>query len=137
MGASLTSNNTGRGLMAINLTGVTGTGNGGIGAVLNPEGVDVLITRCFLYVGTASTGAANLSCGVGATATTPTSDIISALAVNGVTGNYYNGQAQQVTAKTQVSAPATWSASKYIVFTGSADTTGFVGTLFVEYVRTA
>ena len=130
-------NSIGKGLMSIALTGVTATSNGGIGAVINQEGVDVLITRCFLHVGTASTGAANLSCGIGATATTSSTDIISGLAVNGVSGNYYNGQAQQVTAKTQVSAPATWSAGKYIVFTGSADTTGLVGTLFVEYLRTA
>jgi hypothetical protein len=126
---------TGLGKMAINITGVAATTDGAIGAVLNPEGVDVLITRCILYVGTQSTGAANLSCGVAATATTAASDIINALAVGGATGKYYNGQAVQVTAKTEVSAPAVWSAGKYINFTGSASTAGLVGTLYVEYVR--
>ena len=137
MAASLSSN-VGRGLMAIDITGVVGTGNGGIGAVANPEGVDVMITRAFLYVKTASTGAATLTTGVAASATGAASDIISALAVNGaIAGKYYNGQAQQVTAKTEVTAPTLWTAAKFINFTGSADTTGLVATLFVEYIRTA
>lgn len=127
--------NTGRGWMAIDITGVTATTDGAIGAVKNPEGVNVLITRSILYVATQSTGAANLSCGVAATATTATTDIINALAVGGATGKYYNGQAVQVTAKTEVSAPAVWTAGTYINFTGSASTAGLVGTLFVEYLR--
>ena len=135
MAASVSS--TGRGLMAIDITGVVATTDGAIGAVKNPEGVDVLITRCILYVKTQSTGAANLSCGVAATATTATTDIINALAVGGATGKYYNGQAVQVTAKTEVSAPAVWSSTSYINFTGSATTAGLVATLFVEYLRTA
>lgn len=131
-------NSTGKGMLAIDITGVTGTGNGAIGAIANPEGVDVMVTRCFLYVKTASTGAANLTCGVAATAGGAASDIISALAVNGaIAGKYYNGQAQQVTAKTEVTAPTLWTAAKFINFTGSADTTGLVATLFVEYLRIA
>jgi hypothetical protein len=133
MAASISS--TGRGWMAIDITGVVATTDGAIGAVLNPEGVDVLVTRSILHVKTQSSGAANLSCGVAATATTSTTDIINALAVGGATGKYYNGQAVQVTAKTEVSAPAVWSAGKYINFTGSASTAGLVGTLFVEYLR--
>ena len=116
MSASL--DTVGRGMMAINIVGVAPTTDGAIGAVFNPEGVDVLITRCFLYVKTQSTGAANLSCGIAATPTTAASDIISALAVGGATGKYYNGQAQQVSAKTEVTAPAVWTAGKYINFTG-------------------
>jgi hypothetical protein len=133
MGASIS--NEGKGFMAIGITGVAGTTDGAIGAVLNPEGVDVLITRCILYVSSNSTGAANLSCGVAATATTATSDIINALAMGAAAGKYYNGQALQVTAKTEVSAPAVWSAGKYINFTGSASTVGLVATLYVEYLR--
>jgi hypothetical protein len=69
--------------MAIDITGVLATTDGAIGAVKNPEGVGVLITRSVLYVGTQSTGAANLSCGVAATATTAATDIINAIAVGG------------------------------------------------------
>lgn len=133
MGATL--NNEGKGVMSIAITGVVPTTDGAIGAVLNPEGVDILITRCILYVKTNSIGAANLSCGVAATPTTATTDIINALAMAAAAGKYYNGQAQQVTAKTEVSAPAVWSAGKYINFTGSASTLGLVATLYVEYLR--
>lgn len=127
--------NTGRGMMAIDITGVVAATDGAIGAILNPEGVDLYITRCFLAVAANSTGAANLSCGVAATPTTAASDIINALAMGAAAGKYYNGQAQQVSAKTEVTAPAVWAAGKYINFTGSADTSGLVATLFVEYVR--
>lgn len=121
--------------MAIDITGVVATTDGAIGAVLNPEGVDVLITRSILHVSANSAGAANLSTGVAATPTTAASDIINALAMAAAAGKYYNGQAVQVSAKTEVTAPAVWSAGKYINFTGSASTAGLVGTLFVEYLR--
>lgn len=134
---SATISTVGKGHLAIDIVGVAATTDGAIGAILNPEGVDVLITRCHLYVATNSTGAANLSCGVAATATTATSDIISALAMGAAAGKYYNGQAQQVSAKTEVTAPAVWSSTKYINFTGSASTAGLTGTLYVEYVRVA
>jgi hypothetical protein len=124
-----------KGWMAIDITGVVAATDGAIGAVLNPEGVDLLVTRSILYVKTNSTGAANLSCGVAATATTATTDIINALAMGAAAGKYYNGQAVQVTAKTEVTAPAVWSAGKYINFTGSASTAGLEATLYVEYLR--
>lgn len=133
MGASVSQ--VGKGLMAIEITGVVAATDGAIGAVLNPEGVDALITRCYLYVKTNSAGAANLSCSVAATPTTAGTDIINALAMGAAAGKYYNGQAQQVSAKTEVSAPAVWAAGEYINFTGSADTSGLVATLFVEYLR--
>lgn len=125
----------GSGRLAIDIAGVAATTDGAIGAILNPEGVNLLITRCTLYVKTNSTGAANLSCGVAATPTTAASDIINALAMGAAAGKYYNGQAQQVSAKTEVTAPAIWEAGKYINFTGSASTAGLTATLYVEYIR--
>jgi len=123
-------------MLAIDITGVTATTDGAIGAVLNPEGGDLLVLRTILHVATGSTGAANLTCGVAATATTAASDIINALAVGAAaTGKYYNGVVQQAAAKTEVSAPAIWSAGKYINLTGSASSVGLVATLFVEYLR--
>lgn len=133
MAASVAS--TQKGWLAIDISGVTATTDGAIGAVKNPEGVDVLITRCILYVSANSTGAANLSCGVAATPTTAATDIINALAMAAAAGKYYNAQALQVSAKTETTAPAVWAAGKYINFTGSASTAGLVATLFVEYLR--
>lgn len=128
----------GRGVLAIKITGVASTDNGGIGAVLNPEGVNVVILRATFYAITESTGAANLSVGVAANATTAATDILNALDANTMTDDTaWNGFAMQNTAKTQISAPAIWQAGYYITFTGSATTVGFEGYLFVEYVRAA
>lgn len=123
------------GKLVIKLTGATTTDNAGLGAVLNPEGQDLMILRTQLYVKTASTGAANLSAGVTTVAAAAT-DIVNALAMNGaIAGKVYNGSTVQTTAKTEITAPAKWEAAKYITFTGSADTTGLVAYLYVEYVR--
>lgn len=129
-------NSEGKGMMSIPLAGVVATTGGSMASVANPEGVDLLILRTYLYVATPSTGAANISAGIGATAATAATDIINALAINGaITGKYYNGQAHQATAKTEVTAPAVWSASKFLNVDAHADSTDFVGTLYVEYVR--
>jgi hypothetical protein len=83
----------------------------------------------------ASTGAANLGIGVGASGAKAT-DILNDLAVNGaITDKVYNGHAMQNTAKTEIQAPALWTTDKYITFTGSASTVGLEAYLFVEYVR--
>lgn len=123
------------GVLTIEVEGVTGTSAGAIGEVDNPEGVDLLITRATWHVITPSTGAANLSCGVDASGGTFT-DIISGLAVNGsIAGKVYNGHAMQNTTKTEIEAPAIWTAAKKLGFTGSASTAGLVGRLYVEYIR--
>lgn len=126
----------GRGTLCIKITGVASTDNGGIGAVLNPEGVNVVILRTTFYAHTPSTGAANLSVGVASSATGAATDILNALDANTMTADtMWNGHAMQNTGKTQITAPALWQAGYYITFTGSATTVGFEGYLFVEYVR--
>jgi hypothetical protein len=124
----------GKGALVINFVGGTSTSNGGLGAVANPEGVSLFITRTTFYFATKSTGAANLSVGVGTTATTAATDILNALAVGGVSdGSWYNGHAKQASAKTAATAPAVWTSSGYITFSGSASTAGLTGKLYVEY----
>lgn len=128
-------NTEGKGFMTIALTGATSTDNAGLGQIANPEGVSLLILRTALHITTPSTGAANLSVGVGASGAAAT-DIINVLAMNGaITGKVYNGSTIQTTAKTEITAPAVWTTDKYITFTGSASTAGLVATLYVEYVR--
>ena len=128
--------NQGRGgVLTIEVKGVAETTAGAIGEVDNPEGVNLLITRATWHVVAPSTGAANLSCGVDTSAGT-FNDIINALAVNGgITGKVYNGHAMQNTAKTEIAAPAIWTAAKQLGFTGSASTVGLEGRLYVEYIR--
>lgn len=126
----------GRGVLAIKITGVASTSNGGIGAVLNPEGVNCVILRTTFYAHTPSTGSANLSVGVASAATSAATDILNALDAQSMTADtMWNGHVMQNNAKTQISAPALWQAGYYITFTGSATTVGFEGYLFVEYVR--
>lgn len=126
------------GFMSVELTGTSSTTGGAVCSLANPEGATLMIVRSLFLVKTASTGGANINIGVGATATTDASDIISALAINGVTANtLYNGEAMTTAAKTAYTVPALWTSDKFVNATGSATTAGFTGTLFLEYVRVA
>ena len=120
------------GYIEIPLTGAALFAGGEVAAVLNPEGVPVIITDVKLYVDTPSTGAANLSVGIAANGTTSDTDMINALAVNGaITGKAYHG----MTALAAKGEAQVWGATEYITATGSASTAGFVGRLFVKYIR--
>lgn len=120
------------GYLEIPLTGAALFAGGEVAGVLNPEGVPLIITDVKLYVDTPSTGAANLSVGIAANATTSDTDMINALAVNGaITGVAYHG----MTALAAKGAAQVWGTTEYITATGSASTAGFVGRLFVQYIR--
>lgn len=131
----------GRGQLCIKITGVASSDGGGIGALLNPEGVNIVILRATLYNHTLSTGSATLSIGIGATATTSATDVVNALNVN--TGGSiaadtaFNGFVMENQAKTILSSgvPALWTPTKYLTFTGSATTAGYEGYLYLEYIR--
>ncbi len=133
--AVTTVGNEGKGWLSFTITGVAATTAGAIAAILNPEGVGLLIKRTVLYVAANSTGAADLSSGVAATATTPSTDIINALAMADASGNYYKGATIQTVTKTEITAPAVWTSGTYIVVSGSATTVGLAGTMYIEYLR--
>lgn len=120
------------GFLEIPLAGALLFAGGEIGAQLNPEGVPLIIVDVKIYVDTPSTGGANISVGIAANATTSDTDMINALAINGaITGLAYHG----MTALAAKGAAQVWGATEYITATGSADSTGFVGRLFVQYIR--
>lgn len=120
------------GYVEIPLTGNALFAGGEIGSLLNPEGVPLIIVDVKLYVDTPSTGAANISCGIAAAATTSDTDLINALAINGaITGKAYHG----MTALAAKGEAQVWGATEYITATGSADSSDFVGSLFVSYIR--
>lgn len=120
------------GYVEIPLTGALLFAGGEIGAKLNPEGVPLIITDAKLYIDTPSTGAANILIGIAANATTSDNDMVNALAINGaVTGLAYHA----MTALAAKGAAQVWGATEYITATGSADSRGFVGRLFVKYIR--
>ena len=114
------------------LAGTSSTSGGAV-ATWTPsasENSAIVITRVLLYVKTVSTGAANLNVGVAADASTSSNNLITALDVHSNTGAFDNlgspgasGKACQVLSGTQA-----------ITVTGSADTTGLVGEMWVAYM---
>lgn len=122
----------GTGWLTIDLAGVVATTGGAIASVANPEGVNLIVVQAVLYSTTASTGAANVTIGIGATATTDATDIINALALNGLSCPIaYNGNV--LDAKTAL--PAVWTPTTFLNVTGSGSTAGYVGKLYVQYIR--
>ena len=122
------------GFLEIPLTGNALFAGGEIAAAANPEGVPLIIVDVKLYVDTPSTGAANINVGLAANATTSDTDMINALAINGaITGKSYHG----MTALAAKGEAQVWGTTQYLTATGSADSTDFVGRLFVQYIRTA
>lgn len=123
------------GMFKIALTGAASTANGGLGEVLNPEGVALGITRTYLYARTGSTGAANLDVGVAASGAKGT-DILSTFDGIQATigGKLFYCQAVPVN---ETEEAVIWDDDEYITFTGSATTVGLDADLYVEYVRLA
>lgn len=111
------------------LVGVVATTGGAIAAVANPEGATVIITRVLIHRTTKSTGAAAGDIGVAADATTSSDTLIDGVALgategleDNVTNGGTNGKARQL-----------WGASQFVTVTGAADSSGLVGSIFIEY----
>lgn len=105
---------------------------GGLAALLNPFGVDVLITRCIVHTTTAATGACTLDAGVAANATTADDELIDGLDVNAAAGIFDN----LIDPGTNGEPVALWEDDQY--FTASAKTgasAGLVGNIYLEIQR--
>ena len=126
-----------RGWMKIAVTGAAAATAGGIGSLLNPEGVLLGITRAFVYFRTGSTGATTFDVGIGATATTANASVMDfADAIEAtVGGKFIFGPTAQV-AITE-SPTAKWGATEYLVFTGNGSTVGLDADVYIEYIRLA
>lgn len=125
------------GFMKIEVTGAAAATAGGIGSLLNPEGVALGILRAFVYFRTGSTGASTFDVGIGATATTANASVMDfADAIEAtVGGKLIYGPTAQV-AITECPT-AVWGATEYLVFTGSATTVGLDADVYIEYIRLA
>mgnify|MGYP000913347512 CR=1 FL=1 len=114
------------------LTATTATTGGAAGAVVNPEGVPLIIKRAFLYVATPSGGAATVDVGIGATATTSNDTLIDGKSVatagvfDNITDKGTNGKERQL-----------WPVGQYITVTASATLAGLVGALYIDYIPAA
>jgi hypothetical protein len=119
------------GYLEIPLAGNALFAGGEIASLLNPFGVPVIIGDVKIYVDTPSTGGANINVGIAAAATTSDTDMINALAINGViTGKAYHG----MTALAAKGEAQVWGAAEYITATGSASSEGFAGRLYVQCI---
>ena len=125
------------GYLKVKVTGATATTAGGIGSMLNPEGVLLGITRAWVYFRTGSTGATTFDVGIGATATTANASVMDfADAIEAtVGGKMIFGPAAQVAITENPTAK--WGATEYLVFTGNGSTVGLDADVYIEYIRLA
>ena len=121
-----------RALAVVPLTATTSTGGGKVAAWTPPEGGPVFVTRAYTTISTISTGAATVTFGVAVNATTSSGNLMTTLDVHSAT----IGMADNiVNASTSGKACQYLAAGSYVTATGSADTTGLVGNLYIEYVK--
>ena len=121
-----------RGAFSVTITGGTTTANGGLAAIPNPEGVDLVISDAALYVKSNSTGSANLTMGTANSGTVAADSMLPTTAMEAAAGKVfgltYHGTAL-ATERTK------WGSAQYINVTGSASTAGLEAILFVKYFR--
>ncbi len=114
------------------LAGVVSTSGGGLLAYIPNEGNPVIVLHTVLYVITKSTGAATLNIGIAADGVTSANNLItacdigtnSAVVFDNITDVGASGKSRQLMTGTQ-----------QLTVTGTADSTGFVGLLFISFVR--
>jgi len=112
------------------LAGVAATTGGALFSWANPEGQSIIIQRLLIDITTKSTGAANVSFGVAANATTSSANLIDTYAAGGtekVVDNHVDGS-------TNGKFNQKMTATQYLTGTGSATTAGLVGSVYIEYV---
>lgn len=106
---------------------------GCLGYIQNPEACDIIVTRAFLYGLVNSTGAANVTVGNASTVAGAhdRTDLFAAAAQADSHGTAITGFANGDAADSLPKVPE----GDYIVAFGSADTSGYKGVFFFEYVR--
>ena len=112
------------------LKGVTATTGGALFAWANPEGQSIIITRFQIDITTKSTGAANVSFGTAANATTSSDNLIDTYAAGGTEKVVDN----MVDKGTNGKLTQKMTSSQYLTGTGSASTAGLVGSVYIHYV---
>ena len=104
------------------LTAATATTAGGVVALANPFGVDLIIISAQLDIQTAATTNTNtVSIGVAANGTTSATNLFNATAAaQGITGT---------------TTPRKWTSGQYVTGTASATLVGMVAILHIQAVR--
>lgn len=103
---------------------------GGVLSLLNPEGVDLIITNLELDVTTAATAACTLDAGVGSGATTKYDTLIDGLDVNSAAGLFDNHD----NPGSNGTATIRWESDHYLtVSTATGASAGLVGYAYIKY----
>lgn len=116
------------------ITAAIGTGGGGLLSVLNPEGVDLLITNVVVDVTTASTGAGTADLGIAADGTTSADNLLDGIDFNA------DAVLDSATNKgTNGKTVLRWGATEYLTLTKKTGSAGsevdLVARVFVRYLR--
>ena len=111
------------------LTAATDTTAGAVCAVLNDSGEDRIITSVIIDITTESAGAAAVDIGVAANGTTSNDTLIdgASVATAGTIDWVKNAGTNGANARR-------WNAGQYITGTASADATGMVANLYVDWI---
>lgn len=110
------------------------TGVAGMAAIANPEGVDLIVTRCAIVTTVAATGSTTVDAGIAANATTTSDTLIDGQTVNAL------GLVDNIQAKTGNALAATlWPAASFLtvqkVAGAALSEAGLVAKIYVEYMR--
>lgn len=138
--AASTATSSAMAVAVVPLLGVAATTGGAVGSWVPPQGgTGIVVKRCVANITTKSTGAANLSVGVAANATTSGTNLIPATAV-GSAAVVLDSITTQIIAATAAESgiqnlAIAMAAGGAVTFTGSATTVGLVGTAFIEYYQ--
>lgn len=125
-----------RGDCSFELTGHaahTADAAGTVGYIQNPEDVPIIVKACYVYGKTNSTGACNLTIGHATTVAGAhdTTQLFAAAAQAASAGTAVTGFANGDPADTLIVVPA----DSYICAFCSADSSGYTGTAYIEYVK--
>ena len=108
-----------------------------LGEVLNPEGVELLITEGWMHVNAGSTAAATQNIGFGATGV-DNAALLSAFAVNAQAGTDWTVVARSAAeaATTGAQQGTKWPATQFLTVTNAANaSTGLDAYLYLRYIR--
>jgi len=122
----------GTGSYKVALTAATTTTGGDALNLLNPEGVDLIVTRLILDITTEATGAATVDAGI--TTTLTSSDTLIDGADVGTAAAVFDST-DETDSGTDGKCGRRWESDEYLTITPSATLAGLVGNAYIQYVR--
>lgn len=113
----------------VTLAGINGTTAGGLGSWSPPQGGPIFITSMIVAPSANSTGSSTLNAGVAANAATSSAGLINASQLNASANTaIFSGTG------TAATVGAVLTGTQAVTFTTNANSSGFAGTAYIEYV---